>query len=89
MLVAATRHFHDLGVMAGVQGCQPADPPSCLRMVAVSLLILRENVPEPMQLAVLGEKVLAAQSAGWEIPDAQSRSARRDDWADGGTLVLR
>lgn len=79
MLVAATRHFRDLGVMAGVQRCQPAHPPSCLRMIAVSLLILRENVPEPMQLTVLGEKVLAAQSARWKIPDAQSRSGRRAD----------
>jgi hypothetical protein len=64
MLIPTPRHFLGQLTMAGKKCRLLADPALRLRMVEVAGLTKRNDIPEPVQLAVLTEQMLAAEF-GW------------------------
>ena len=67
---AATGHFGNLGVVAGIERGEAAAPAQCLGMVRVALLPLRQDRPDRVELAVLAQQMPIAQASGLQIPDA-------------------
>jgi hypothetical protein len=74
---AATAHLGDLGVVARVEGSEPAAPAHGLRVIAVAALARRQDRPDGMELAVLAEQVPVAQRSGVEVPDTHGRTVVR------------
>jgi hypothetical protein len=74
---AATAHLGDLGVVAHVEGSEPAAPAHGLRVIAVAPLARRQDRPDGMELSVLAEQVPVAQRSGVEVPDAHGETVVR------------
>lgn len=73
MLVAASQHFRDQCGVPLVERGQLAFPAARFRMHAIALQILREDVPETVQLAVFAQQMTAAEQLRRDIPDAHAR----------------
>lgn len=81
MPVTAASHLFHQGLMAQVQGVEPAVPAQHLGMVTVALFAPGDNRPYRVEFAMLAEEMLAAQD-GWRnvphphLPAPQQRIAR-------------
>ncbi len=64
MLVPASRHFLYQRFVSIIERLKPADPALGLRMLRIAALafVLGENIPKAVELAVLAEQMLPAQS---------------------------
>jgi hypothetical protein len=50
-------------------------------MSAVAALTMDQNVPQPVELAMLAEQMLDTKYAGWDIPNSHERKiAPAVDW---------
>jgi hypothetical protein len=67
--VAAARHLPDQPLVAREQRGELPLPAARFGMPPVPALVEREDVPEPVQLAVLAEQVARAQQPRVQIPD--------------------
>lgn len=70
--IAAAGEFGDQGLMALVERPLLPHPAQGLGVAAVAALalVLGENIPEAVQLAMFGEQMLAAQVLRVYVPDA-------------------
>ena len=81
--VPAASHFRDQCGVTRVQCGQFALPAPGFRVVAVPAFPECENVPEPMQLAMLTEQMLPAENTRLEIPDSHRSASMRLSTSDG------
>ena len=85
MDVAAACHFLDQCVVTCVQCGQFTLPPSGFWVSAVPAFPECENIPEPVQLAMLSEQVLPAENTRLQIPDSHRKLSMRRSTLDGSS----
>lgn len=63
-------HLGHQCLVAVVECRELADPSGRFRMVAISALPERQNVPQAVELAMLREEVITAETSRIDVPDS-------------------
>src|SRR5829696_3919966 len=71
--VAPARYLLHQCLVPLVEGRELASPAACFRVMAVAPAVLRENAPEPVELAMFPEQVLPAQERWRQVPDPHNQ----------------
>jgi hypothetical protein len=74
MLVAAPRKFFNQRFMTFVESFSFPDPAQSFGMMGIAALavVLGQDIPQAMQLAVLGQQVLTAEMSRMNVPDTHN-----------------
>jgi hypothetical protein len=77
--VASVRHLLGQRLVPLIERGELASPAARFRVMAVSLSVLGEDAPEPVELAMLPEQMLPAQQRRRHVPDPHGTSFQGDD----------
>lgn len=72
MIIATRSHFFHKGLVSFIEGGRLPYPPLRFGVMRVASFpfMFRENIPKPMELAMLAKKMLTAKMFWMDVPDA-------------------